>query len=387
MPGGQNLADPAGAITRLQSEVAALAKRQSHYEQLASNRAFKDAVTAVHAGLSRLNEQTVQAARLTGTHINDLSQRVDSLSSRIELTNCQMEITALQVKDEVAGLVRRMDQLERLNLGEATKALRSSIRELGDKVIEAETLRAKQLSGLQKGLLDLGTHMARSNVDQKIDQLDKRVSELSRSDDRALIAQKLSDELARLARRLDTAEATYRQDLARLQERLTSTRPQTLSAGPARKGQQEFDLSALAQILGQSQPQPALQAALPSSSERDALPSPPHTTTIGDFVPRERQSASKMEPSGMSPRRTALSSIDSVSDRIRLRNIAITSITVLLFALAAAYFIFHNRALASPLPPQNYDSALGNVAVQTTSATQASSTATNRAGSKVPAQS
>jgi localization factor PodJL len=381
---GDGLADPAGAITRLQSEVAALAERQKRYEQLSSSRAFKDAVTALHAGLCKLNEQTAQAAKLTGTHINDLSQRVDSLSSRVELTNCQMEITALQVKDELAGLSRRINQLERLNLGEATATLRGSIRELGDKVIEAETLRAKQLSGLKKGLLDLGTYIACSNVDQKIAQLDKRVSELSRSGDRALVAQKLSDELSRLARRLDSAEATYRQDLARLEERLNSTQPQAPSSKPAKSDQAEFDLSALTEILGQSGPLPAQKVTLPPSSALEALPSSLHATTFGDFSPRGRQSMPKRERLAMWPRRAAPSAVDGVSDKIRLRNIAITSITVLLFALAAAYFLYHSRAVASPLPPQNVLASGGNV--QPVSAAKMPSTMSAPALSEAPEQ-
>jgi localization factor PodJL len=383
---GQDLEDPAGAITQLKSAVAALAERQRQYEQRSANPAFKDAVIALHAGLSKLNEQTTQASRLTGTQINDLSQRVGSLSSKIELTNCQMEISALQVKDELAGLDRRIDQLERLNLGDATAALRGSIRDLGAKVIEAETLRAKQLRGLKKGLVDLGTHIAHSNVDQKIAQLDQRVSELSRSGDRALIAQKLSDELARLARRLDSAEAIYRQDFARLQERLNSTQPQTPSSRPDKGALPEFDLSALTQILGQSEPQPILQAAPTSSSALEVLPSSPPAAAFGDFALHARQPAPKKERPGMWPRRTAFSAVDSVSDKIRLRNIAITSITVLLFALVAAYFLYHSRALASPLPSQNYLASVGNVKVQTTSAAMTRFTLIPHAGAKVPTE-
>lgn len=352
--GVHNSPDPAEALSRLQNEVAWLAERQRQLEQRSTNKTIKDAITALHAGLFKLNEQATQASKQTGAHIHGFSQRVESLSSRIELTNCQMEITALQVKDELAGLGRRVDQLERLKLGNTSAALRNSIRELGAKVIEAENVRTGQLAGLKKGLLDLGTHIARSNVDQKIAQLDKRMSEFSRSGDRAQLAQKLSDELTRLARRLDSAEAAFRQDLAQLQQRLNPAQPQTPVQNPAKAAQPDFDFSAQTQTFHQSEPERAPVAALPRSSTREALPSARLSTTFGDFVPVGRQPALKMDRTGKDQRNMPNSEPGSASDKIRLRNIAVTSITVLLFALAAAYFLYHSRALASPLLSQQY---------------------------------
>ena len=265
-----------------------------------------------------------------------------------------MEITALQVKDELARIDRRVGQLERLNLGDATAALRTSISELGVKVIEAETVRTKQLVGLKKGLLDLSTHIARSNVDQRIAQLDKRVSELDRSGDRALFAQKLSDELARLARRLDIAEDTYGQDLARLKERLNSAQPQTPVSSPAKAGHPEFDLPALTKAHHQSEPGSALTEAAPHSSSHETLPLPRHGIACSDFASVGQQPAPKKEQAGMRHQRTPVSAADRASEKIRLRNIAITSVTVLLLALAAAYFLYHGRALAAPFPLQQH---------------------------------
>jgi localization factor PodJL len=345
---------PAEALARLQTEVALLAERQRQIEQKSTTRAIKDAITQLHAGLSKLNAQATRATRQTDAQISGLCQRVESLSSRIELNNCQTEITALQVKDELAGLGRRVDQLERLNLGDTTAALRSSIRELGTKVIEAEGVRAKQLAGLKKGLLDLGTHIASSNVEQKITQLDKRVSELSRSGDRALVAQKLSDELARLTLRLDSAEATYRQQLARLQERLNPAQPPKPDPPTAKAVHKEFHRSAMTQEHHQSEPEPALRAALPRSLTHEALPSPRLDPAFSDFTPIGQSPAAGTEPTGVRQRGTPSSQADSRADSIRLRNIAITSVTVLFFAFAAAYFLYQSRVLASQLPSQQY---------------------------------
>ena len=351
---GPNDSDLVKALALLQNEVLGLVERNRQLEPHSTNQTIKNAVTALHAGLSKLNEQTGQATRQTDARINGLSQRVDSLSSRIELTNCEMEITALQVKDELAGLGRRVDQLENLNLGDATAGLRNSIRELGTRIIEAESIRAGQLASLKKGLLDLGTHMARSNVDQKIAQLDKRMSELSRSGDRALVAQKLSDELTRLARRLDSAETTFHEDLARLHERLNSAQPHTAIPDPPKEDHPEFDLSALTQALHQSEPEPHLLAALPPTSPPQTLPSARPNVAFGDFGPIVRQTPPKKQRRARAHRGTSISEPTSSSDKLRLRNVAITSVTVLLFALAAAYFLYHSRAFASQLRSQPY---------------------------------
>ena len=349
-----NDSDLVKALASLQNEVLELVERHRKLQPGSTNQSIKDAVTALHAGLSKLNEQTGQATRQTDARINGLSQRVDSLSSRIELTNCEMEITALQVKDELAGLGRRVDQLEKLNLGDATAGLRNSIRELGTKIIEAESIRAGQLARLKKALLGLGTHMARSNVDQKIAQLDKRMSELSRSGDRAQVAQKLSDELSRLARRLDSAETIFREDLARLHEKLNPAKSLTAIPDPPKEKHPEFNLSALTQALHQSEAEPYLLAALPSTSTPPTLPSARPNVAFGDFGPIVRPTPTKKERRARAHRGTSISEPTGSSDKIRLRNVAITSVTVLLFALAAAYFLYHNRALASQLRSQPY---------------------------------
>lgn len=341
----------ADALARLERQVGSLGEQLSRIELRSTGNAMKDAVKALHAGLAKLTTQTAQATRQGNMQMAALSEQVDALSSRIELANCQMEITALQVKDEVAGLGRRLDLLEGLELGAATAALRQSTRELSTKLIEVENTYAGQLAHLKRGVHELTEHLASTRADARIAQLDRQISELSDPSERAQVAQRLSQELNRLAGRLDAAEDACREGLAQLRERLNAPGPQPASLPPVNVGRMESVAATPTRSLHASDIAPEQTTPLPSPRPREVLHAEGLATAVDLPLASWRHNArAATSTPGAARRQLALATADSASDLDRLRSIAITSMVVLLLALAAAYLLYHHSTAAPQFP-------------------------------------
>ena len=130
--------EQAQALEQITANLSALAGRLVRLEQRAAQDGMKEAVKALHQGLSRLADQIAETAKDSASQITSLTGNLDSFAGRLAETQDKTEATTRTLDENVASLDERIRVVERTAFSSAS-ALDHTIENL-------EQLRAAQES-------------------------------------------------------------------------------------------------------------------------------------------------------------------------------------------------------------------------------------------------
>ena len=172
--------EQAQAFDQLGAHVVGLGDRLSRVEQQSAQDGLKDAVRALHQGLSRVADQIAQTANQSADQLTALAGNVESVSGRLVEQRAEAESTSRTLEQRIAMIDERVRAVER--------AAHSSA------------------DALERTL---------ANIEKTHDDRNVSTAEMQRQ--AATLAQ-LSDTLDRLNARLTTSEAQNSGTMARLEE-------------------------------------------------------------------------------------------------------------------------------------------------------------------------
>jgi len=172
--------EQAQAFDQLGAHVVSLGDRLSRVEQQSAQDGLKDAVRALHQGLSRVADQIAQTANQSADQLAALAGNVESVAGRLTESRAEAESTSRTLEQRIAMIDERVRAVER--------AAHSSA------------------DALERTL---------ANIEKTHDDRNVSTAEMQRQ--AATLAQ-LSDTLDRLNARLTTSEAQNSGTMARLEE-------------------------------------------------------------------------------------------------------------------------------------------------------------------------
>jgi localization factor PodJL len=105
--------EQAQAFDQLGSHVVSLNERLQRVERSAANDGLKDAVKALHQGLSRVADQIAETANQSASQIASLANNVESVAGRLNEARRETEITSHNLEERIATMDERVRAVER----------------------------------------------------------------------------------------------------------------------------------------------------------------------------------------------------------------------------------------------------------------------------------
>lgn len=256
--------EQAQAFDQLDSHVTALSERLSRVEQNASGSSLKDAVKALHQGLSRVADQITATANQSATQIATLAQNVESLAARLSQTRQDVETASKALKAHLVAVDDRVRVIEKNETpSEALTRLRETLDDLSARVSAAEAQTGGSVARLQESVGKLESRVHETGFDRRLQGIEHSLAGLKdRFDEEERgTAEALRASLRELTQRLEAADKTHKQEVAELRAAVEQAQARAIPAAPQTAG---FDLPPFPQT------QPFSQA--PSFSQTNAPP-------------------------------------------------------------------------------------------------------------------
>ena len=224
--------EQAQAFDQLGTHVSAIAERLDRVERHGSGDSLRDAVKALHNGLSRLADQIAATANQSATQISTLAGNLESVAGRLGQARLDSE-ASVQALD---GRIAQMD--ERLHTVEKTALANAGALERAMQVVESsQALRrddsALAIKQLQEGLSRLEAESSNPALDRRLSGIERALSEIAgRVEIEEHKPETVEDGLKKLAQRLDALDAANREAMAELRKAITD-KPAAPVAPPA----------------------------------------------------------------------------------------------------------------------------------------------------------
>jgi localization factor PodJL len=207
--------EQAQAFDQLGSHVATLAQRLERVERREGAEGLRDAVKALHQGLTRVADQITQTANQSATQISSLAGNVESVASRVGQARQDAQGVAQSLEGRLSELddrVRTLEKAAQASSGLLDRALEA----LDARQAAAKDSAADAISRLEETVLRLDQKLENRGPDPA---LDRRLSGIERtlSDVMARIeppekeANPIEESLTRIAERLDALETAQRE--------------------------------------------------------------------------------------------------------------------------------------------------------------------------------
>ncbi|MBV8798663.1 MAG: SEL1-like repeat protein [Alphaproteobacteria bacterium] len=200
--------EQAQAFEQMSANVTGLAERLTHLERHVQNDSSRDAIKALHQGLSRVADQIAQTANQSAAQIAAVAGNLDSLTTQVVEARERSEGAAQAIESHCAPLDERLRVVERTAFSGAsaldhTMEHVERLRAVNDS-LEAELRRQSSSVGELRTLIDqFAARVAAAEAETR------RQSDSLGEMDRAL---------AHVASRISTAEADARQQSATLDQ-------------------------------------------------------------------------------------------------------------------------------------------------------------------------
>ncbi len=217
------------AFDQLGGHVVELSDRLERVERTVGNDALRDAVKALHQGLSRLADQITETANQSATQISALSGNLETLAGRLGQVRKDAQASTQALESHIAGLderVRTVEKAAQSNAGSLERALEA---------LETHQAAAKDnsidaIARLEESVHRLETRGSDPTIDRRLSGIERALSEIvgridhEREDDER---EDVEAGLKKLAQRLDASEAAQREALEELRKAAAAkTEPQ-----------------------------------------------------------------------------------------------------------------------------------------------------------------
>ncbi len=258
--------EQAQAFDQLGTHVSAIAERLDRVERHGSGDSLRDAVKALHNGLSRLADQIAQTANQSATQISTLAGNLESVAGRLGQARLDSE-ASVQALD---GRIAQMD--DRLHTVEKTALANAGALERAMQVVEAsQALRrddsALAIKQLQEGLSRLEAESSNPALDRRLSGIERALNEIAgRVEIEEHKPETVEDGLKKLAQRLDAVDAANREAMAELRKAIID-RPAPPAAAPV--------APPAAPPIAQAAPEPPLNLGGFANPDPSFAPLPP----------------------------------------------------------------------------------------------------------------
>ncbi len=112
--------EQAQAFDQLGTHVVSLNERLQRVERSAANEGLKDAVKALHQGMSRLADQIADTANQSAGQLASLAGNVESVAGQVSEARAETELTARTLEERLATMDERVRAVERASYSSAS---------------------------------------------------------------------------------------------------------------------------------------------------------------------------------------------------------------------------------------------------------------------------
>ena len=208
------------AFDQLGSHVMNMSDRIERLERSAAQDGLKDAVKALHQGLSRLADQITQTANQSATQVSSLAGNLEQMASRVGQLRADTE-NAAQALEQRLGSVEKASQFNTNALDHALEKLEAQANIRAGDLAEAqkrETQTEVTIMRLEENLSRLENKSHDPALDRRLDGMDRALADIARRLESS--AEPLEDSVRALARRLDTVEKSHSELLSEIRANL-----------------------------------------------------------------------------------------------------------------------------------------------------------------------
>lgn len=214
------------AFDQLGGHVVEISDRLERVERTVGSDALRDAVKALHQGLSRLADQITETANQSATQISALSGNLETLAGRLGQVRKDAQASTQALEGHIAGLderVRTVEKAAQSNAGSLERALETHRTAAKDNSIDA-------IARLEESVRRLETRGSDPAIDRRLSGIERALSEIVGRIDHDREEDEREDVeagLKKLAQRLDASEAAQREALEELRKAAAAkTEPQ-----------------------------------------------------------------------------------------------------------------------------------------------------------------
>ncbi|HEU0161078.1 MAG TPA: hypothetical protein VFQ69_01630 [Rhizomicrobium sp.] len=291
--------EQAQAFDQLGLNVMALNERLERLERSAANDGIKEAVKALHQGLSRLADQITATANNSATQVGALTSNLEQLAGRVgqarvdaednhRALEARLENVQQSIENRLAAADQRLDTAEKSAqfntnaLDHALEKIEASANQRATDQVESQRRHAQSeesLNRLEDSLARLEMRLPDGAFERRLDSIEQSVGGMAQRLENYDPAARFDSTMQALSHRLEALEKDHN-DL--LIEMRTRTRQEPPAYEPP--GFQASAFQPVAQPAPQPIPQPVVQQPTPPGPTAAAFEAPPFAAEPPPFA-------------------------------------------------------------------------------------------------------
>ena len=212
--------EQAQAFDQLGSHVIGLSERLERVEHNVGSDGLRDAVKALHQGLSRVADQITETANQSATQISSLSTNLETLAGRLGQVRKDAQASTQALETRVAAFDDRIRSVEKGALANAS-ALERALEALEAHQTAAKDTSADAILRLEESIKRLEARGADPALDRRLSGIERALGEIvGRVDHDQDDHDGPEDAIKKLTQRLEASETAQRKAVAELRKAL-----------------------------------------------------------------------------------------------------------------------------------------------------------------------
>jgi len=212
--------EQAQAVDQMGVHIASITERLDRVEGRDSGEGLREAVKALHQGLSRLANQISQTANQSATQISSLAQNIENVAGRIGQAR-QETLTATQSLDgrtaQLDERVRTLEKSAQVNAGSLDRAL-EALEEQRRDALRRSAGPMEAVARLEDSVRRLETRGPDPDLDRRLAGIERTLAEVISRVEPKDEPDTVEQAQRKLMQRLDTVEAAQRETIAELRK-------------------------------------------------------------------------------------------------------------------------------------------------------------------------
>ena len=280
--------EQAQAFDQLSGHIVALSERLTRVEQHTTNDGVREAIKALHLGLSRLADQMSSTATQSTTQIASLVDNVEALANKLSQVRLEADNSSHMMGGRLATVETRLRHVEQ-NEGQsaALTQVSDTLDRLTARFSASDAQNQGTIARLEEQLARLEARAQDPASDRRLQTIEHALSDVAARLDNAERRNSgtagLEDNLAVLAARLEAAEKRQRDSAAELQAAIkeATARPEPVHQPAPQVAAPQMAPSAAAPISFDLPPFPDHQPQQPAFQQPEPLSPPPFENGFG----------------------------------------------------------------------------------------------------------
>lgn len=205
--------EQAQAFDQLGTHVTMLTERLSRVENRDAGEGLREAVKALHQGLSRLADQITETANQSAVQISNLANNLETVAGRVGQARQDAQAATQALENRLAAMDERVRSLETANQttsGSLSKAMEAI------EVQKKAAAPADAVDRLEDSVRRLEERGDNTGIDRRLLGIEKSLSDVVSRLEHREEPKEQDDELHKLAARLEALEAAQREAAAEL---------------------------------------------------------------------------------------------------------------------------------------------------------------------------